>query len=111
MSCRSVDQFWLTGAPWRDLPERCGPWKTCHERLRDWLYRRPPSSGRSGPSEVTQAAHRLRWRGNGLGGYRCGRARGTHHSSACGSASGALRGAGSAGRQPSRAVFGRGPGG
>jgi transposase len=25
-----------TGAPWRDLPERYGPWKTCHERLRVW---------------------------------------------------------------------------
>lgn len=25
-----------TGAPWRDLPERYGPWKTCHERLRMW---------------------------------------------------------------------------
>jgi transposase len=25
-----------TGAPWRDLPERYGPWKTCHERLRRW---------------------------------------------------------------------------
>ncbi|NYF59787.1 transposase [Micromonospora purpureochromogenes] len=25
-----------TGAPWRDLPERFGPWKTCHERLRGW---------------------------------------------------------------------------
>ena len=24
------------GAPWRDLPERYGPWKTCHERLRRW---------------------------------------------------------------------------
>jgi transposase len=23
-----------TGAPWRDLPERYGPWKTAHERLR-----------------------------------------------------------------------------
>jgi transposase len=23
-----------TGAPWRDVPERYGPWKTCHERLR-----------------------------------------------------------------------------
>ncbi|GHF26707.1 hypothetical protein GCM10017786_71120 [Amycolatopsis deserti] len=22
-----------TGAPWRDLPERYGPWKTAHERL------------------------------------------------------------------------------
>jgi len=25
-----------TGAPWRDLPERYGPWKTCHEPLRRW---------------------------------------------------------------------------
>jgi transposase len=25
-----------TGAPWRDLPERYGPWKTCHELLRRW---------------------------------------------------------------------------
>jgi transposase len=25
-----------TGAPWRDLPARYGPWKTCHERLRRW---------------------------------------------------------------------------
>jgi transposase len=25
-----------TGAPWRDLPDRYGPWKTAHERLRRW---------------------------------------------------------------------------
>ena len=25
-----------TGAPWRDLPDRYGPWKTAHERLRVW---------------------------------------------------------------------------
>jgi transposase len=25
-----------TGAPWRDLPDRYGPWKTAHERLRAW---------------------------------------------------------------------------
>lgn len=25
-----------TGAPRRDLPERYGPWKTAHERLRTW---------------------------------------------------------------------------
>ena len=25
-----------TGALWRDLPERYGSWKTCHERLRRW---------------------------------------------------------------------------
>ena len=25
-----------TGAPWRDLPERYGPWKTAHKRPRLW---------------------------------------------------------------------------
>ena len=25
-----------TGAPWRDLPERYGPWQTCHSRLVRW---------------------------------------------------------------------------
>ena len=25
-----------TGAPWRDLPERYGPWQTCHARLILW---------------------------------------------------------------------------
>ncbi|OOC01998.1 IS5 family transposase [Amycolatopsis azurea DSM 43854] len=25
-----------TGAPWRDLPEQYGSWKTAHERLRKW---------------------------------------------------------------------------
>ena len=25
-----------TGSPWRDVPDRYGPWKTCHERLRRW---------------------------------------------------------------------------
>jgi transposase len=25
-----------TGAPWRDLPERYGPWKTVYERFRRW---------------------------------------------------------------------------
>lgn len=26
----------LTGAPWRDLPERFGPWKTAFNRFRRW---------------------------------------------------------------------------
>jgi len=26
----------VDGAPWRDQPERYGPWKTCHNRLRCW---------------------------------------------------------------------------
>jgi transposase len=25
-----------TGSPWRDLPERYGPWKTAYERFRRW---------------------------------------------------------------------------
>ncbi|KPX26237.1 ISPS1a [Pseudomonas amygdali pv. eriobotryae] len=25
-----------SGAAWRDLPERCGPWSTVYQRFRDW---------------------------------------------------------------------------
>jgi transposase len=25
-----------TGSPWRDMPERYGPWKTAHDRFRRW---------------------------------------------------------------------------
>src|SRR5271165_983539 len=25
-----------TGAPWRDLPERYGPWQTCADRMARW---------------------------------------------------------------------------
>lgn len=25
-----------TGAPWRDLPSRYGPWQTCHDRFVRW---------------------------------------------------------------------------
>ena len=30
--------FWIlqSGAPWRDLPERYGSWKTVYERFRRW---------------------------------------------------------------------------
>ena len=30
--------FWIlrTGAPWRDLPERYGPWTTVYDRFRRW---------------------------------------------------------------------------
>lgn len=28
-----------TGAPWRDLPEGYGPWRTCYSRLRRWQRR------------------------------------------------------------------------
>ncbi|MFD1212583.1 transposase [Arthrobacter sp. GCM10027362] len=44
-----------TGAPWRDLPERRGPWKTAHERLRKWTLdgnsdRLPALLGYEGPA-------------------------------------------------------------
>jgi len=25
-----------TGAPWRDVPEKCGKWMTAHQRFRRW---------------------------------------------------------------------------
>ena len=30
--------FWIarSGAPWRDLPERYGPWQTVYKRFREW---------------------------------------------------------------------------
>ena len=28
-----------TGAPWRDLPERYGPWQTCYDRFVSWQRR------------------------------------------------------------------------
>ena len=30
--------FWIlcTGAPWRDLPERLGPWQTAYDHFRNW---------------------------------------------------------------------------
>ncbi|WP_367575838.1 transposase [Acutalibacter intestini] len=29
--------YWLnTGIPWRDLPERYGPWKSVYTRFRRW---------------------------------------------------------------------------
>jgi transposase len=33
--------LWInkTGAPWRDLPERYGPWKTVYSRFRLWSKR------------------------------------------------------------------------
>lgn len=33
--------LWIirTGAPWRDLPERYGPWQTVYSRFRRWRQR------------------------------------------------------------------------
>lgn len=32
--------IWIakSGAPWRDLPEYYGPWKSVYSRFRKWLY-------------------------------------------------------------------------
>lgn len=32
--------LWIlrTGAPWRDLPERYGPWQTCYSRFQRWTH-------------------------------------------------------------------------
>lgn len=31
--------YWLnTGIPWRDLPERFGPWQTVYSRFRTWTH-------------------------------------------------------------------------
>ena len=41
-SCQPLDMlngiFWIlrTGAPWRDLPERYGPWQTVYQYFTDW---------------------------------------------------------------------------
>ena len=35
-----------TGAPWRDLPERYGPWQTCYDRFVRPLCARTPRAAR-----------------------------------------------------------------
>lgn len=46
--------FWIlnTGAPWRDLPERYGPWKSVYDRFRRW----------SGEGLIDQILERLQMR-------------------------------------------------
>ncbi len=45
------------GAPWRDVPERYGPWQTCFDRYAQW--RRDGTWGRiyaalAGPQQLTE---------------------------------------------------------
>ena len=42
----------MTGAPWRDLPERYGPWETVYRRFREW----------DGAGVLDRILKRLRWR-------------------------------------------------
>lgn len=46
--------MWIlrTGAPWRDLPERYGPWETVYGRFRRWTL----------DGVITRILKRLQWR-------------------------------------------------
>ncbi|ANB03104.1 transposase [Ectothiorhodospira sp. BSL-9] len=52
--------FWIlcSGAKWRDLPERFGPWKTVYDRFRTWRD--------DGTFEAVLARLHLRLREDGL---------------------------------------------
>ncbi|WP_434096304.1 transposase [Streptosporangium roseum] len=51
-----------TRAPWRDVPDRYGPWKTLHERLRRRYLAAPaPFGARSGLREGVYRTDRFRW--------------------------------------------------
>src|SRR5690554_7467375 len=52
--------FWIlcSGAKWRDLPERYGPWKTVYDRFRQWRD--------DGTFEAILARLQLRLREDGL---------------------------------------------
>lgn len=56
-----------TGAPWRDLPERFGPWKTVYSRFRLWsnddLFKRSSIkiSFQTRPSTLTESNSRIRF--------------------------------------------------
>jgi transposase len=47
-----------SGAAWRDLPERFGPWSTVYQRFRDWRHR--------GAFEQMLKRHHLRLNEQGL---------------------------------------------
>ncbi|MEW2477716.1 transposase [Micromonospora gifhornensis] len=67
-----------TGAPWRGLPKRFGPWQTCHEWLRRWTadgtWNRIPAAAQvhddgtpvqwtiSVDSSIVRAHQHARWR-------------------------------------------------
>ena len=61
-----------TGAPWRDIPERYGPWKTTYNRFARWVQTRRLGEG------LQRASHRRRRRlshrrHRGPGAPGCGR--------------------------------------
>src|ERR687887_2826352 len=56
-----------TGVPWRDLPERYGPWQTCYERFRRWqadgTWQRLLAHAQTRPHAVGE----VDWQGGGGG--------------------------------------------
>src|ERR671929_107677 len=56
-----------TGAPWRDLPERYGPWQTCYDRFVRW--RRDGTWDRL----LAPRTDQIRCGGRGGVGGECGR--------------------------------------
>ncbi len=56
--------YWLlrTGAPWRDLPERLGPWQTVYSRFRRWRLAGIFDQVLAALQAEADAAGRLDWR-------------------------------------------------
>jgi transposase len=50
-----------TGAPWRDLPERYGPWSTVHSRFRRWRLAGVWDRLLAAVQQEEDAAGRLDW--------------------------------------------------
>lgn len=55
--------LWIlrTGAPWRDLPERYGPWQTVWHRFNKWREEGVLEAIREGLLEVLNDAGKLDW--------------------------------------------------
>lgn len=55
--------LWIlrTGAPWRDLPERYGPWQTVYSRFRLWKRTGVFEALLAGLQEDADAQERLDW--------------------------------------------------
>src|SRR5690349_17546936 len=49
-----------TGSPWRDLPERYGPWKTAHQRFTRWAADGTWAQLKGGGHRVGRARRRHR---------------------------------------------------
>src|SRR4051794_41980277 len=59
-----------TGAPWRDLPERYGPWATVHTRFRRWRVAGGWGRGLAAVPTGAGAGGEIDWSGHYLGGPR-----------------------------------------